>query len=146
MPNADTGTTTGGVRLGWVILHVADVATALAWYERAFGLTRRFIDPTGQYGELDTGATTLAMASHALAQGNLGAAAEPPGLRPAGMEIALVCDHLEATWVRALAAGAEPVQAPRRQPWGQQVGWVRSPEGALIELCEPVPAPEPAQD
>jgi catechol 2,3-dioxygenase-like lactoylglutathione lyase family enzyme len=56
------------VSLGYVILYVDDVAAALAFYEEAFSLTRRFFhDDNGKaYGELETGATRLAFASLAL--------------------------------------------------------------------------------
>lgn len=43
--------------LGYVILYVRDVPASLAFYENAFGLTRRFFhDDEGKaYGELETG-------------------------------------------------------------------------------------------
>jgi len=50
------------MKLGYTILYVPDVAASLAFFERAFGLKRRFLHETGTYGELDTGATTLAFA------------------------------------------------------------------------------------
>ena len=55
--------------LGYVILYVNDVAASLAFYEKAFGLARRFFhDDNGKaYGELETGATRLAFASVAVA-------------------------------------------------------------------------------
>jgi lactoylglutathione lyase len=54
--------------LGYVILYVNDVAASLAFYEKAFGLARRFFqDDNGKaYGELETCATRLAFASVAL--------------------------------------------------------------------------------
>ena len=54
------------MKLGYVIVYVADVAASLAFYEAAFGLKRRMLTPEGDYGELDTGATTLAFAAQAL--------------------------------------------------------------------------------
>jgi catechol 2,3-dioxygenase-like lactoylglutathione lyase family enzyme len=46
----------------YVLLYVNDVAASLAFYEKAFGLARRFFhDDNGKaYGELETGATRLA--------------------------------------------------------------------------------------
>jgi lactoylglutathione lyase len=57
--------TTAPVSLGYVILFVKDVAASLAFYEKAFGLTKRFFhDDNGKaYGELETGATRLAFVS-----------------------------------------------------------------------------------
>ena len=67
--------------LGWVIVYVPEVERAVAFYERAFGLTRAFVDPTGNFGQLDTGSTALAFAAEALADGHLphGRAAAGPG-------------------------------------------------------------------
>ena len=60
------------VKLGYVIAYVADVDATIEWWERAFGLGRRFVAEDGSYGELDTGATTLSFASHEMAKANLG--------------------------------------------------------------------------
>lgn len=53
-----------------------DVAKAVAFYEAAFGLARRFVHETGQYAEMETGSTRLAFASANLAKSNL-----PEGFR-----------------------------------------------------------------
>lgn len=45
------------MRYGYTIIYVADVTATLAFYEQAFGLSRRFLDASSQYGELETGAT-----------------------------------------------------------------------------------------
>ena len=54
------------MKFGYTIIYVADVPAAMAFWERAFGLQRRFIDATGVYGELEAGATCIAFASHSL--------------------------------------------------------------------------------
>lgn len=127
------------MRLGYVILYVRDVTRALAFYEDAFGLTRKFVHEAGLYAEMDTGATTLSFAAYGLAKSNL-----PGGFRendvrryPAGFEIALVCDDVEQAYARALAAGAVAVSAPKPKPWGQVVAFVRDRDGILVELCSP---------
>ena len=61
------------VKLGYTITYVADVEKALAFFENAFGITRRFRTPENSYGELETGETTLAFASHELGKSNLSA-------------------------------------------------------------------------
>jgi len=45
------------MKLGYTILYVADVASSLSFYERAFGFKRRFLQESGTYGELETGET-----------------------------------------------------------------------------------------
>lgn len=127
------------MKLGYVILHVPDVAAAVAFYERAFGLARRFVHDSGQYAEMETGSTALAFASHALAEAN----GVPPGpagrnVLPFGTEIVLVTDDVQAAFRRALGAGASAAVEPTARPWGQVVGYVRDPNGILVELCTPI--------
>ena len=54
------------MKLGYTIVYVPHVAESLAFFESAFGLSRRFLHESGDYGELETGETTLAFASHEL--------------------------------------------------------------------------------
>lgn len=128
------------MKLGYTILYVSDVEASLGFFERAFGLARRFLHESGTYGELDTGATTLAFASHELGEshfpGGLVRADRSP--RPLGMEIALVTADVEAAHARAVSCGATELAAPAAKPWGQVVSYVRAPDGCLIELCTPV--------
>ncbi|BAI72450.1 protein superfamily [Azospirillum sp. B510] len=128
------------MKFGYTILHVPDVAASLAFFEQAFGLGRRFLAETGDYGELDTGATTLSFASQDLALSH-----HPAGYvfanesdKPLGVEIALVTGDVEAAHARALAAGAAELAPPRAMPWGQTVSFLRCPDGTLVELCTPV--------
>ena len=54
------------MKFGYTIIYVPDVAASLAFFERAFGLSRRFLHESGTYGELATGETTLSFAAHEL--------------------------------------------------------------------------------
>jgi lactoylglutathione lyase len=129
------------LRFGWTILHVRDVPEAIAFYERAFGFRRRFVAPQGEYGELETGGTTLAFAAHALVE-RLGAHGPVTHTGPSGFEVALVADeaHVEGAYRRAVAAGCEAVKPLARMPWCQTVGFVRDPGGVLVEICTPASA------
>lgn len=126
------------MKLGYVIIYVPDVPAAIAFYERAFAMTTRFVHEN-DYGELVTGDTTLSFASEALSVSN-GVDVRPnrASERAAGIEIAFVTDTLEADFERAVQAGAVVVKAPTKKPWGQVVAWVRDPNGVLVELCTPV--------
>lgn len=128
------------MKLGYTIVYVPDVAASLAFFESAFGLPRRFLHESGTYGELDTGATTLAFAAHALGDHNFagGHVRASESARPLGMEIALVTDDVAAAHGRAIAHGATELAAPTSKPWGQVVSYVRAPDGTLVELCTPV--------
>jgi lactoylglutathione lyase len=129
--------------LGYVILYVNDVAASLAFYEKAFGLARRFFhDDNGKaYGELETGATRLAFASTLLAKEHLKQEimAAVPGKAPLGVEIALTTSDVPALFARAVKAGAAAVSEPATKPWGQTVAYVRDNSGFLVELCTPMP-------
>jgi lactoylglutathione lyase len=54
------------MKFGYTIIYVPDVFSSLTFFETAFGFSKRFIDESGTYGELDTGETTLSFASHSL--------------------------------------------------------------------------------
>ncbi|MGF1509730.1 MAG: VOC family protein [Myxococcota bacterium] len=127
------------MRFGYTILYVPDVEEAIAFYERAFGLRRRFVHESGDYGELDTGSTTLSFASEALVRsggvdfrsGRVSEASLP-------IEIAFVTDDVSAAFRKALDAGAVQVLEPEQKPWGQTVSYVRDLNGFLVEMCTPV--------
>jgi catechol 2,3-dioxygenase-like lactoylglutathione lyase family enzyme len=128
------------MRFGYTILYVRDVAATLDFYERAFGQQRRFLHESGEYGELETGPTTLAFATHGLAALNL-----PDVFRPAqassaapAFEVCFVTDDVAGAFERALATGAVEASAPRIKPWGQEVAYVRDLDGNLVELASPV--------
>ena len=126
------------IRFGYTICYVDDVRDALAFYEAALGLKTRFVNVEGemQYGELETGETVLAFASHALATASAG---EECSHRPAAFEIAFVTDDVAAAVAQSVAAGATLVRGPTEKPWGQTVAYVRDPDGILVELCTPMP-------
>lgn len=128
------------MQLGYTIVYVPDVAASLAFFEQAFGLQRKFLHESGTYGELDTGATTLSFAAHALGDLNFagGHVHADTSAQPLGFEIALVTGDVPAAHARAVAAGAREMAAPVAKPWGQVVSYVRCPDGLLVELCTPV--------
>jgi uncharacterized glyoxalase superfamily protein PhnB len=129
--------------LGYVILYVNNVAASLAFYEKAFGLTRRFFNDTGgkAYGELETGAARLAFASIALAEEHLKqkVTAAGPKKEPLGVEIALTTPDVQDLFTRAVNAGAAVVSEPATKPWGQIVAYLRDNSGHLVEICTPMP-------
>ena len=129
--------------LGYVLLYVNDVAASLAFYEKAFGLARRFFnDDNGKaYGELETGATRLAFVSLALAKEHLKQeiVAAAPDKPPLGVEIALTTPDVQALFKRAVQAGATAVSEPATKPWGQTVAYLRDNSGFLVEICTPMP-------
>src|ERR687894_3253360 len=111
------------MRFGYTILYVSDVAASLEFYERALGQRRRFLHESGDYAELDTGETALALAAHRLAAANLPGLfgpAEARDARPA-FEVCFVTTDVQGALDRAVQEGGEPVTPPQTKPWGQDV-------------------------
>lgn len=127
------------MKFGYTIIYVKDVNDSLTFFEKAFGFKIRFIHESG-YGELDTGETTLAFATHELGSSNLpgGYVAADTSSQPLGVEIALVTDSVTHAHQRAISAGGISISEPTVKPWGQTVSYIRCPDGTLVELCSPV--------
>ena len=126
--------------LAYTIIYVPDVEVAISFYERAFGLARRFIAPGGEYGELETGATTLAFAAESLIENvvPVSYAKNRKDGKPAGIEVAFTTDDVEAALQKAEDAGADVVLRPIVKPWGQTVAYVRDLNGVLVEIGTPM--------
>ncbi|MBB3194804.1 VOC family protein [Roseateles terrae] len=127
------------MKFAYTIIYTADVAASLDFFERAFGLPRRFLHESGTYGEVETGATALSFAQHEIARANLGQdyRSASDGA-PLGMEIGLTTEDVPAAYEKAVKAGALGLAAPVTKPWGQVVSYVRCPDGTLVELCSPM--------
>ena len=127
------------IKYGYTILYVADVEKTIAFYVSAFDFTQKFITPEKDYAELDTGSTTLAFASYAVAEYN-GVIIEKSNVykNAPAFELTFVTDNITSTFKQAVDAGATIVKEPALKPWAQVVGYVRDQNGFLIELCTPV--------
>lgn len=130
--------------LGYTIFYVADVVGTLRFFTEGFGLQEKFITPEDDYGELDTGATTLAFVSLALGRAGLDVAGGftpiDPAVPPPGASITFVTDDVESTLQTALKAGGSLYVEPVEKPWGQTVAYLRDPNGILLEVATAVPA------
>ena len=128
------------MKFGYTIVYVADVGASLAFFENAFGFSRRFLHESGTYGELNTGETTLSFAAHTLGASNMpeGYIAANASSKPLGMEVAFVTPDVAAAHKTAVSAGAREIKPPQKKPWGQTVSYVHCPDGTLVELCSPM--------
>ncbi len=102
------------------------------------GLERRFVHESGQYAEMEMGETALAFTSEDIGESNLlpyGFRKNDPAELPAGIEIALVAEDVEAAFEAAVNAGATKIAGPKVKPWGQTVAYVRNPDGVLVEIA-----------
>jgi len=125
------------MHFSYTIFYVEDVAESLAFYEKAFGLKQKMLHESGDYGELDTGATTISFSSLRLMK-EIG---KNPGVPNPGnpvFEIAFTVSDVQASFDRAVEAGAVSVQMVEEMPWGQTTAYVSDINGFLVELCTPV--------
>ncbi|MEM8530788.1 MAG: alpha/beta hydrolase fold domain-containing protein [Chloroflexota bacterium] len=119
------------------MIHVADVAQTVAWYNNVFDLKTKFITEDSQYAELLTGNTTLALSANALEHSKYGDFAENSlGELPPGFHIAISVPNLQTTYQKALESGAVNINPPEAQPWGGRVARIRDVNGVLVAIGE----------
>ena len=58
------------VKFGYTIIYVSSVNDALSFFEKAFKMNRKFVTEENDYGDLNTGETTLVFATHELDSSN----------------------------------------------------------------------------
>jgi lactoylglutathione lyase len=124
----------------YTVLYVKDVVATVEFYIKAFGLDAGFVTPEADYGEVITGNTTLSFANLELGNSNIksGFIESTAGTKPFGVELAFVTENIEETWQQAISAGATILEPIETKVWGQQVGYLRDPNGFLLEICTPM--------
>lgn len=124
----------------YTILYVESVTQTIEFYETAFGFTKKFVTPEGDYGELISGATTIAFTSVELGESNIkeGFLTSNPNSKPFGIELTFTSTDIEADFAHAVKSGAKIVEDLKVKPWGQTVGYLKDINGFLIELCTPM--------
>ncbi|MCB9073009.1 MAG: VOC family protein [Bdellovibrionaceae bacterium] len=128
------------MQFGYSIIYVKDVKRTIEFYESCFGFQRRFLAETGEYGELETGATRLAFAAFSMADKNgikVDTRALPNGISPI-FEVAFITKNVETAFHEAVAKGAVKVKDPELKPWGQTVGYLKDLNGVLVEIASPM--------
>ena len=128
------------IKFAYTILYVKDVTKSIEFYEQAFGFARKFISPDNDYGELNTGETTISFASKKLASHNLNEGFIESSLedKPFAIEIGFIVENVPEVLQKATSFGAVIVSEPVEKPWGQVVAYVRDLDGFLLEICTPV--------
>ncbi|MEM9896529.1 MAG: VOC family protein [Bacteroidota bacterium] len=124
----------------YTILYVENVLKTIQFYVNAFGFEKKLLTPEQDYGEIETGATTLAFADFRLAKSNLpdGFTSSKASEKPLGFELAFTTPNVEQTMETAIQNGAVLLAKPEKKPWGHVVGYVRDIYGFVIEICTPI--------
>ena len=118
----------------YVILLVDDLDRALRFYTEVLGL--KLGHRSGDYAQLDTGATRLALYTRSAMSNTLGISLEAPNSNAPGFEIGFKVADVDAAVSELIARGAAPVVPPTDRFWGQRTAYVRDPDGHLIELAQ----------
>lgn len=118
----------------YVILIVGDLDRALDFYTGVLGL--RLGHRSGDYAQLQTGSTRLALYTRSAMAKILAMALEPPAASAPGFEIGFKVADVDAAFAELVAHGAPPVAPPTDRFWGQRTAYVRDPDGHLVELAQ----------
>lgn len=118
----------------YIILIVDELDRALRFYTGVLGL--RLGHRSGDYAQLDTGATRLALYTRSGMAKTLGISLEAPAANAPGFEIGFKVADVDAAFSELVAQGALPVVPPTDRFWGQRTAYVRDPDGHLVELAQ----------
>jgi lactoylglutathione lyase len=125
-----------GTRIDMIGIFVADLAPMVAFYRDVLGFEINW-DGSGPYAEFVNEGVRFSMYERAQLPGLLG---QTPGY-PAGwngtFELAIdlpTSVDADQMYAQVVAAGGQPVYAPRDEPWGMHSSMIADPEGNLIEI------------
>jgi lactoylglutathione lyase len=118
----------------YLILIVQDLDRALGFYVDVLGL--RLGHRSGDYAQLDTGTTRLALYTRSAMAKTLGMALDPPVSNAPGFEVGFKVRDVDAAFTELIARGAQAMVPPTDRFWGQRTAYLRDPDGHLIELAQ----------
>lgn len=118
----------------YVILLVEDLDRALQFYTGVLRL--KLGHRAGDYAQLDTGATRLALYTRSAMGKILGMSLAAPASNAPGFEIGFKVTDVDAAFSEFVARGASPIVPPMDRFWGQRTAYLRDPDGHLIELAQ----------
>lgn len=128
------------IQYAYTILYVKDLPKTIAFYNKAFGFEQKFLTPENDYGEIISGATTLAFGNLELGKSNFKKGFTESRLddKPFGIELAFTTSEVEKVMDNAIKNGAVLLEETVTKPWGQKVGYLRDLNGFIIEICTPI--------
>jgi catechol 2,3-dioxygenase-like lactoylglutathione lyase family enzyme len=118
----------------YVVLLVDDLERALRFYTEVLGL--KLGHRSGDYVQFATGRTRLALYTRSAMTKTLSMSLEPPAVNAPEFELGFKVADIDAAFAELVARGALPVAVPTDRFWGQRTGYVRDPDGHLIELAQ----------
>lgn len=125
-----------GTRIDLIGIFVNDLRLMVAFYRDGLGFEIDW-DGIGPYAEFKHDGVRFSMYERAQLPGLLGQTpAYPEGLNGT-FELAIdlpTSADADREFERAVEAGAQPVYAPRDEPWGMHSSMITDPEGNMIEI------------
>ena len=125
-----------GTRIDMIGIFVADIAAMVAFYRDALGFEIEW-DGNGPYAEFKHEGVRFSMYSRQALPRLLGRTPGFPGGLNGTFELAIDlprAEDVDQEFARVVAAGGQPVYAPRDEPWGMRSSMIADPEGNLIEI------------
>jgi lactoylglutathione lyase len=125
-----------GAHFDMIGIFVQDLPRMVAFYRDGLGIDITW-DGQGPYAEFKHAGIRFSMYARAELPGLLGQAPTYPAGLNGTFELALDLPRFEdvdGEYARVVQAGAQPVYAPRLEPWGMRSSMVADPEGNLIEI------------
>jgi catechol 2,3-dioxygenase-like lactoylglutathione lyase family enzyme len=118
----------------YVVLVVEDVDRSLDFYVSLLGL--RLGHRRGDYAQLVTGPTRIALYARGAMAETLGRPLRPPSPEAPGFELGFKVADVDRAFAELVAAGAEVAAPPTDRFWGQRTAYLRDPDGHLVELAQ----------
>ncbi|CAN4098856.1 unnamed protein product [Withania somnifera] len=126
-----------GPAFAYTVVYCKDVAKSVAFYAKAFGYNVRRLDENRKWGELESGATTIAFTPiHQHETDDITGQVHTPQSQGGRQSIELCFDYvdIDAAYKRAIENGAVAVSDPEEKKWGQKIGYVRDPDGNIVRM------------
>jgi len=125
-----------GTQLDMIRIFVKDLHQMVTFYRDVLGFEIEW-DGKGPYAEFNHKGIRFSMYERAQLPGLLGQTPTYPTGLNGTFEIAMdlpASADVEREFRRVVDAGARPVYAPRKEPWGMVSAMITDPEGNLIEI------------
>jgi len=123
-------------RIDMIGIFVCDLHRMVAFYQDVLGFEIDW-DGNGPYAEFKHEGIRFSMYERAQLPQLLGQTPSYPAGLNGTFELAIdlpVPADVDREFERAVTAGAQPVYAPRLEPWGMYSSMLADPEGNLIEI------------
>jgi len=111
------------------IIYVDDVPQAIEFYETALGFETTYRWPA------DGDATFAFLRLEPL---GIAVSARATATDPArDFELCIYTDDADAAAEQIRSSGADELQPPQLEPWGERRGYFRAPDGTLLHIAQP---------